>query len=563
MASKDLSLLGDIDDKVLECSICNGRLEDPKSLSCLHSFCLKCLKNWVRTNHGKLTCPICRKEYPIPVGGLKKLAPNTILNNLLETIKQHEEKDEAKDIALLCASHAKPLEMYCTKCKVPICIECTAMEHVAGDGKHELINIVTAFNTFKETSEDLKKAANEYINKTENVLKVVKKNAKDLEESKDASLTDIDNQIQEMVQVIQKKGEEMRKKVEANYMEEKEVNDVQITNLTKIIKELNTIVSFLNQLLMSKPATAMKSSEIVLNTMMDEINKSEEIKQKDSRQINFIKNKQPIDLLKENDIGNVVFKPLTIKVEGIPRGVGKCDDDCVLVSFWTNAIHKYKQSGECISKITLQKDVKVTRMYKMKNGNIVFSDRSIDCIQVCDMNGHVIKSIGKGVLKNPRGIHIDEATNVIYVADGENGCVLRFNINSGKKLKKIGTPNEEHVYSDVALTKTGKVLVADADNHQVLLYDDKDKSLKVLINEGDEDGEVIMPDGVVVDEDDNIIIASVNKLQLFTSDGQFIRRLDKQEDGISVPQQLCIISHNPCIVAVTNWGNNTIQILNY
>ncbi|XP_071957007.1 tripartite motif-containing protein 2-like [Antedon mediterranea] len=225
MASKELSLLGDINVK-LECSICNGRLEDPKSLSCHHSFCLKCLEKWVQTNHGKLTCPICRKEYPIPVGGLEKLAPNTILNNLLETIKQHEKKDEAKGTTLLCASHDQPLKMYCTKCKVPICVECTAMEHTAGDGKHELINIVTAFNTFKETSEDMKKAANESIRKTENVLKVVTKNAKELEESKEASLTDIDNQVQEMVQVIQKKGDEMRKKVEANYMEEKEGNDI-------------------------------------------------------------------------------------------------------------------------------------------------------------------------------------------------------------------------------------------------------------------------------------------------------------------------------------------------
>ncbi|XP_071957006.1 uncharacterized protein [Antedon mediterranea] len=453
--------------------------------------------------------------------------------------------------------------MYCTKCKVPICIECTAMEHAAGDGKHELINIVTAFNTFKETSEDLKKAANESIKKIENVLKVVRKNAKELEESKDASLTDIDNQVQEMVQlVIKKKGEEKKKEVEANYMEEKEVNDVQMTKLTKIISELNTSVSFLNQLLMSEPAIAMKSSESVLNTLMDEINKSQEIKQNDSKQINFIKNKQQIDLLKENDIGNVVFKPLPIKVEGEPWGVAKCDNDCLLVSFLSNEIHKYNQSGECISKITLPEGVTVSRMYKMKNGKIAFSDGRNKCIQVCDMNGHVIKSIGKGVLTYPLGIHIDEATNVIYVADGIIEYVFTFNINSGKKLKTIGS-QKKGSYSDVALTKSGKVLVVDRGQHQVLLYDDKDKSLKVLINGGVEDGEVWYPYGVVVDEDDNIIIASEHKLQLFSSDGHFIKRIDKQEDGISSPRQLCIISHKPCMVAVANEGDNTIKIFNY
>ncbi|XP_071955621.1 uncharacterized protein [Antedon mediterranea] len=518
MASNDISLLGDIDEKVLECSVCNGRLEDPKSLSsCLHSFCLKCLEKWVRTNHGKLTCPICRKEYPIPVGGLQKLAPNTFLHNLLETVKQHEQKRKVKGTSSLCVSHAQQLKMYCTKCKVPICIECTEMEHAAGDGKHELINIVTAFNAFKETSEDLKKAANESIQNIENSLKIVTKNAKELEESKEASLTDIDNQVQEMFLIIQKKADEMKKKVEANYKNEKKVNDLQITKLTKINAELNTNMSSLNHLLKSETATAMKSSEIVLNKMMDEINKSEEIKQVNTtRQINFIRNKQPFDLLKEIDIGNVVFKPLTIKVESIPTGVAKCDDDCLLVSFRKNEIHKYKQSGECTSKITLPEGVMINRMYRMKNGNIAFSDFGNKCIQVCDMNGHVIKSIGKGVLMNPWGIHIDEATNVMYVADLHINCVFMFDIINGV-LKKIGTQNKEHRYSDIALTKTGKVLVSDARNHQVLLYDDKNKSMKVLINKGDEDGKVRWPKGVVVDEDDNIIIASIDKLQLFSS----------------------------------------------
>ncbi|XP_071944347.1 tripartite motif-containing protein 2-like [Antedon mediterranea] len=176
MASKDLSLLGNIDEKVLECSICNGRLEDPKLLSCHHSFCLKCLEKWVDTNNGKPTCPTCRKIDSVPVGGLQKLPPNTLLKNLLETIKQHEKKDDNECTALslsTCPSHSQPLQMYCTKCKVPICIECTEMKHEAGNGKHELINIVTAFKMFKETSEELKKSANESIQKMENVLKVV------------------------------------------------------------------------------------------------------------------------------------------------------------------------------------------------------------------------------------------------------------------------------------------------------------------------------------------------------------------------------------------------------
>ncbi|XP_071945957.1 tripartite motif-containing protein 2-like [Antedon mediterranea] len=305
MASKDL--IEYIDERLLECSICKGRLEDPKSLSCHHSFCLKCLKKWVDTN-GKLTCPTCRKIDSFPIGGLQKLPPNTLLKNLLETIKQHEKKDDNECTALslsTCPSHSQPLQMYCTKCKVPICIECTEMEHEAGNGKHELINIVTAFKMFKETSEELKKSANESIQKMENVLKVVSENTNKLEESIKTSLNVIDNTVQEMVQTIKKKRDEMTKKVIEIYTNEREGYNSPIRQIHEIKDKLTTNVDSLNELLNSEPSTAMKSS--VLTTLRDQINKAKEIKQNDSvRQVNFIRNKH----LTEIDIGNVTITPL-------------------------------------------------------------------------------------------------------------------------------------------------------------------------------------------------------------------------------------------------------------
>ncbi|XP_071943936.1 uncharacterized protein [Antedon mediterranea] len=553
MASKDISLLGEIDEKVLECSICSGRLEDPKSLSCHHSFCLKCLDEWVQTNHGKLTCPTCRKSYPIPEGGPQKLAPNTLLNNLLETVKQHEINDKNECTALLCPFHTQPLQMYCTKCKEPVCIECTEAKHAAEDGKHELVNIVTAFKMFKESSEELKTAANESIHKMENVLKVVTENVSKLENSKRTSLAVIDNTVQEMVQTIHQKGDEMKKKVEEIYKNEMEGYDVQMEKIEKINSELNTNLNFLHKLLNSEPSNAMKSSKIVLNTLKDQTNKSEEIKRNDSkRQINFVRNKHLTDILKESNIGNIT--PLAIRLEENPCGIAKCDDDCLLVSFGTNEIHKYQQSGEYLNKIRLPRGVEVKRLYTMKNDHIAFCDNGNNnkCIQICDMNGHVIKFIGKGVLENPWGIHIDESANVIYVTDLVNiACVFVFDISSGKMLEKIKNQNKPtSQYLDVTLTRTGNVLVADLGNDQVLFYDNMNKKLKMFINKGDEDGNVRLPHEIVVDRYGNIIISSCGKLQLFSSDGYFIKRIDQGKNEIEFPNQLCIISYNPCMVAI-------------
>ncbi|XP_033109914.1 E3 ubiquitin-protein ligase TRIM56-like [Anneissia japonica] len=214
MATSDLNqFLENVNEKVLECTICFKRLQNPKSLNCLHSFCLACLEDWVKTK-GKLICPTCSKSYPIPEGGLQKLPPNTFINNLLETIEQFSGKDQIKcackkresaiyycqdcrqylcltgseyhnefrlfanhklhsmedvrsmspsQMTLLhppqCLQHNKPLEFYCTECKTPICMHCTITDHNAWEGNHKPISISKAFQTFKETSEALQKSA--------------------------------------------------------------------------------------------------------------------------------------------------------------------------------------------------------------------------------------------------------------------------------------------------------------------------------------------------------------------------------------------------------------------
>ena len=44
----------------ITCSVCLDVLEDPHALKCLHTYCLKCIKQ-LQDNHLQVSCPDCRK----------------------------------------------------------------------------------------------------------------------------------------------------------------------------------------------------------------------------------------------------------------------------------------------------------------------------------------------------------------------------------------------------------------------------------------------------------------------------------------------------------------------
>ncbi|XP_033104432.1 protein wech-like [Anneissia japonica] len=722
MATSELNqFLENVDEKVLECAICLNRLQNPKSLNCLHTFCLACLEGWVRKEKGKLTCPTCSKSYHIPEGGLQKLPPNTILNDLIEITEKFSKTDQMKCVCAkgeakyycqecrhylcsthsedhkimpisanhklhsvedlqsmsplqiavlhppLCSLHKEPLEFFCSICNIPICMHCTITDHSVWEGNHKPISISKAFQTFKETSKTLEKSANHCKYLLHDCLKAVIKNATNLEQSKATSLRDIDNHLQEMVKKMKENAEKLKNEVETTYKTKKKVIDDQMEELRTAISDINTKLSFLNRLLNSDEATSMQSSERVITALKDRINELPKTEPADDGEVHLFLNKHQIAFFQQCDIGYVSHKgaadclelkgeesvsqcqtivakiiktdeceiyvnqlkatwtqptgetnitqiekddngyyfvtgkctspgvckldvsaddepikqsPMIIKVEkeGLVNTIGiekeyvvkdvvKCKDDCLLTSCETNEILKYKQSGEYIGMLTLPQGVQAYRMYTMKNGNIVLSDLGNNSIKICNMNGQVIKSIGNEVLERPFGIHVDETSNVVYAADVCSNCVFMFDIDSGQMMKKIGSPGgndgELGKVTDVTLTNQRHILISDNDYGRLQLFDNEGRFLKVLVEAGDEDGKLIDPRGVVVDEDDNIIISSNHKLQLFSSDGKFIKRIDKPEDGINNPRGVSIISYHPRTVVVANNGNKSVNMFNY
>ncbi|MQR94741.1 hypothetical protein [Fictibacillus phosphorivorans] len=91
---------------------------------------------------------------------------------------------------------------------------------------------------------------------------------------------------------------------------------------------------------------------------------------------------------------------------------------------------------------TLLPDVEITNpedIFSDTKGNLYIADSGAKKILVADKNGKFVREIGKGVLKSPTGVYVDE-NEKIFVADYEEEKVFRFS-QDGKVEVQYGKPD--------------------------------------------------------------------------------------------------------------------------
>ena len=179
--------------KEAECPLCLETVKNPKTLPCLHSFCLECLDKHVgfarRQLQTTIKCPVCQTSFEIPEGdSFSNLPASFHLNRLVDVLALKEgiaqaqkcgscdENNTASSYCFVCLlflctscfeahrrlkttrSHRnvvigklqaqdveelihrpvmclqqyhenQPLEFFCEECKVPICLKCSVVSH--------------------------------------------------------------------------------------------------------------------------------------------------------------------------------------------------------------------------------------------------------------------------------------------------------------------------------------------------------------------------------------------------------------------------------------------------
>jgi len=123
--------------EITTCSICLEHFKSPRSLPCLHSFCLKCLEGHCKNKlpGTGVPCPLCRETFQIPQSGLNSLRVNFFLEEL-EEIKDASNVAPGSESCEACSTESATF--CCIDCSQKLCERCSLPHKKMRRGPHDV-----------------------------------------------------------------------------------------------------------------------------------------------------------------------------------------------------------------------------------------------------------------------------------------------------------------------------------------------------------------------------------------------------------------------------------------
>lgn len=126
-----------VDLHSLECSICLKTINEPKLLTCSHTFCKACLERLsdAQVNRTVLPCPICKKTSAVPKGEVGNLQTYQALKSVVDDMKNKRHDCTS------CEKEKPPAAVaFCQECGTYMCADCQKIHSQWGTfARHQVL----------------------------------------------------------------------------------------------------------------------------------------------------------------------------------------------------------------------------------------------------------------------------------------------------------------------------------------------------------------------------------------------------------------------------------------
>ena len=577
--------------KEAECPLCLETVNNPKTLPCLHSFCVECLDKHAgfarRQLQATIKCPVCQTSFQIPEGdSFKNLPTSYHLNRLvdvlalkdggtqaqkcgsceenntassycfvcqnffctacseahqrLKTTRAHRnvliKKLQAQDVQelihrpVMCSQQYhenQPLEFYCEECKVPICHKCSVVSH----NRHTMTDTQKTAQVQKMQMMDaLEKVKAETVVYEKKVLKqteLMDKNKKEIM-SCEKKMTDL---VEDLIRDLREHERFMKTKFAEIYEAQQKHHATQLENFELVLTQLKSCVE------RGESIVQRNISAEILQTNQAIIERCEEL----------LKARKP-DIYKPSHVNYMVEQ----KVKILDRIVVSDTDPSLSLA----EVASLKDVRE-------KTETNFTIVTRNSDGEQCYHEKDVIKVSILSPAGVQVETEIKDtkdgkytVTYTPQcvGQHRVEIQVNGQPLTGSPGFLrviphqYQFSFQFGSKGKEQGEFGHPSLIA--VSDKTGRIAVTDTENDRIQIFDFEGRFLGVKL-----------PASFVFTGSDGDFIYSVvednERIFLCTENGQHIRSIDRKQ----LNEPTCVVLENDGRLIICDLKGKKVKVL--
>ncbi|XP_022810377.1 E3 ubiquitin-protein ligase TRIM71-like [Stylophora pistillata] len=600
------SLLKNLGKKVT-CSICLDTYTKPKTIACLHTFCLKCLEEHAlkTQRQGQFRCPDCQAQVKIPEENCFDNLPTGFLqNSLLSLLAVRESGDGSQISCGICKKKSAEIS-YCFACEKLLCHDCVNAHELFRESAFQG-HKVTAVKQFQpadyeallkrqsfcpqpyherevtrffclecqnclcqvcintdhknQNIDPLDKAADaekanilavvesidEKMKVCSDAIKTFQRVATELERNITAAKHEVSQTAEEMISKIREYEREATKVLENTRVSRMEKINSMYARVESLMKQLEQAVEFANNLVQGSSSSDIMKSKKTLEERFDDLSKTTVPALQVGSFVKFISTFS-IENLSPGFVttSEIDTRPWTIErlTENLQAGL-KAE---FLICPKSKSEEELTNRGQSKSdvKVLIEPAEDVASLTNNETGDENFQLKFVP--KVPGTYNIKVEINGDKLVTSPLRVYVQERR-----IDVVGELVLK-----GEIPKKLNW---------ITVNSKGTIAVSDKEKHCILIFDKDGNFVRKCGCYGERPGQLKKPAGITFLNDDELLVADDDnhRIQQFNvQTGNFVKSFGKEGTGdgeFRGPEGICVNDEGHIVVA--DYGNNRIQVLN-